>query len=184
MLKAMSALGAASVAVERERVLHVAPGSWSASRDRWLCGGSALAALLIVALGFASGPLPEWADVADVSGTLFRTDLDRAELRTRPVRYSVTPLVAYAAGVALCSVGATVFWRGLAYCTLHHCVRQEIGWLRVPRAKSPARGSLFDARLDDLARLSEARLWRADDTRRLPAQRRALGFSLAKEIRS
>ncbi len=163
MLTAMPALGAESVAAPRESVLHVEPWLWSASRDLWLFGGSALGALLIVALGhglgFAGGALPEWAfivfvlgvDVAHVYGTLFRTYLDRAELRARPVRYAVTPLVAYAAGVALFNVGAMVFWRGLAYFALFHFVRQEIGWLRVQRAKARSRGSLFDARLDELA---------------------------------
>lgn len=162
MLRAMPAL-AESIAVERESVLLAEPWLWSASRDLWLFGGSALGALLIVALGhafgFAGGPLPEWAflvfvlgvDVAHVYATLFRTYLDPAELRARPMRYVLTPLAAYVVGVAAFSFGAMVFWRGLAYFALFHFVRQEIGWLRVQRAKSSSRGSRFDARLDELA---------------------------------
>ncbi len=161
----MPALGAESIAAARagarERVVSVEPWLWSARRDLWLFGGSTLAALSLVALGhglgFAGGPLPEWAflvfvlgiDVAHVYATLFRTYLDRAELRARPARYALTPLFSYIAGVCAFSAGAMVFWRCLAYLALFHFVRQEIGWLRVQRAK--ASSSRFDARLDELA---------------------------------
>jgi hypothetical protein len=174
------ALGAPPVAAASRTAaagaLRLEPWLWSARRDLWVFGGSALAALFVVALGhgfgFASGPLPEWAflvfvlgvDVAHVYATLFRTYLDGAELRARPARYVLTPLFAYAAGVAAYSVGALAFWRCLAYLALFHFVRQEIGWLRVQRVK--ARGLLWDARLDELALYAGALypvwLWHSD----------------------
>ena len=158
----MPALGAesASNASGASRVLVCGPWLWGARRDLWVFGGSALGALALVllahAFGFAGGALPEWGfllfvlgvDVAHVYGTLFRTYFDGAELRARPLRYALTPLFAFALGVAAFSAGPLVFWRVLAYLALFHFVRQEIGWLRLHRAK--AHDLRFDARLDEL----------------------------------
>ena len=141
--------------------LRIEPWLWSARRDLCVFAGSALLALSIVALGhasgFAGGALPDWAflvlvlgvDVAHVYGTLFRTYLDGAELRARRLRYALTPLASYALGVAAYSLAPWLFWRVLAYLALFHFVRQELGWLRLQRAKSHA--ARFDARLDELA---------------------------------
>jgi len=143
------------------RSLRTEPWLWSARRDLCVFAGSAMVALSIVALrhacGVTGGALPDWAflacvlgvDVAHVYATLFRTYLDGAELRARRLRYALTPLAAYALGVAAYSLGAWLFWRVLAYLALFHFVRQELGWLRLQRAKS--HGARFDARLDELA---------------------------------
>jgi hypothetical protein len=133
---------------------------WSAPRDLAVFGGSALCALLLIALGhalgFSYGALPEWGfllfvlgiDVAHVYATLFRSYLDPQELRARPWRYLLIPLASYALGVALYQWGALVFWRALAYLALFHFIRQEIGWLRLYRARARERSRL-DAWLDD-----------------------------------
>jgi hypothetical protein len=157
----MPALDAESALPALRRSLTAAPWLWGARRDLTVFGGSALAALAVVALGhvfgFGGGALPDWAflvfvlgiDVAHVYATLFRTYLDGTELRARPLRYALTPLAAYTVGVALYAAGAMVFWRALAYAALFHFVRQEIGWLRLARAK--AKTSRFDAKLDEAA---------------------------------
>jgi hypothetical protein len=133
---------------------------WSPGRDLGVFGGSALGALLLIALGhafgFGRGALPEWGfllfvlgvDVAHVYATLFRSYLDARELRARPWRYFAIPLAGYALGVALYQWGALAFWRALAYLALFHFIRQEIGWLRLYRARAAERSRL-DAWLDD-----------------------------------
>jgi len=161
MLEGMRALEVEAALPPVGRVWRAEPWLWSARRDLLIFGGSAGFALLFVGLGhvfgFAGGALPDWAflvfvlgvDVAHVYATLFRTYFDAAELRAKPVRYALTPLLAYAVGVAAYAAGALVFWRALAYAALFHFIRQEIGWLRLQRAKAPC--SRFDARLDELA---------------------------------
>lgn len=142
-------------------MLDAMPWLWSPRRDFLVFGGSAALGLGLVALGhalgFGGGPLPEWAfllfvlgvDVAHVYATLFRTYFDGAELRARPLRYLGVPLVAYALGVLAYAAGPLLFWRALAYLALFHFVRQEIGWLRLARAR--VRTSRFDARFEELA---------------------------------
>lgn len=157
----MPALGLESASRATPRSLRVDAWLWSPRRDLSVFGGSAALALAVVALGhvlgFGGGALPEWGfllfvlgvDVAHVYATLFRTYFDAGELRARPLRYVLVPLAAYALGAAAYAAGPELFWRALAYLALFHFVRQEIGWLRVQRAKAkPAR---FDARLDELA---------------------------------
>lgn len=135
------------------------PWLFGPAADWALFGGSAVFALGLVAARHAlgwGGDLPEWGwlafvlviDVAHVYSTLFRTYLDRAELRRRPARYAGVPLAAYAAGVALHLQGAAVFWRVLAYAALFHFVRQQVGWVAVYRAREGRPGRL-DRFLDD-----------------------------------
>ncbi|HEY2408257.1 MAG TPA: hypothetical protein VGI10_19755 [Polyangiaceae bacterium] len=157
----MDALPAAAARSAAERCTF-GPWLWSPRRDLTVFGGSAAFALALIALGhvfgFGGGALPEWAffafvlgiDVAHVHATLFRTYFDAAELRARPLRYVLVPLSSYALGVALYAHGSLAFWRGLAYLALVHFVRQEVGWLRLYRARAAERSKL-DARLDDAA---------------------------------
>lgn len=119
--------------------------------------GLALASL--VPLGVVSpGKLPTWAwvalvvsvDVAHVHATLFRTYLDAAELRRRPLTYTLVPIGCLAAGVALFSQGPTWFWRVLAYVAVFHFVRQQAGWVAIYRAKSGP-STVVDRVVDDAA---------------------------------
>ncbi|MBK7581494.1 MAG: hypothetical protein IPI67_14950 [Myxococcales bacterium] len=153
-----------SAAIRNPAARGLSPGPflWSPTADLGLFGGSALLAFGVVALarslGVAPGPLPEWGwlvfvvavDVAHVWSTLFRTYLDRDELRRHRARYSLIPLGAWAAGVALYAQGPQLFWRVLAYMALFHFIRQQAGWVAVYRARAAQR-SAVDRYIDDAA---------------------------------
>ena len=141
--------------------MKLGPWLWSAPIDLGVFGGSALVALLLVALRHWLGhspELPEWGflafvlaiDVAHVYSTLFRTYLDRAELAQHRLRYLLVPALGYAASVLLYRQGAMLFWRGLAYLALFHFVRQAAGWVAVYRARA-GRTSASERWIDDAA---------------------------------
>lgn len=134
------------------------PWLWGARVDIGVFAGSAAFALVCIFVmryaGIAPGALPPWAwlvfvlgiDVSHVYSTLFRTYLDREELARHRVRYVALPLIAYALGVALYSLGALWFWRVLAYVAVFHFIRQQVGWVALYRARAGAtrRQSLRD----------------------------------------
>ena len=70
-------------------------------------------------------------DVSHVYASLFRTYLDRDELRLRPRLYQLTPLLLWVFGAILYSFDAMVFWRGLAYLAIFHFVRQQYGFMLI-----------------------------------------------------
>ncbi len=120
---------------------------WSQTVDLAVFGGSAIFALAVAGLADVIAPdgaLPTWAwfafvlglDVAHVWSTVFRTYLDPAELRKRPVLYAGLPIACYALGVGLYSLGPLTFWRVLAYVAVFHFVRQQVGWVAIYRARA------------------------------------------------
>jgi hypothetical protein len=124
---------------------------WLFSRpiDLALFGGTALVSLALVLVGPGTGGgSPEWTwitgvllvDVAHVWSTAFVVYLDPAEWRRRPALYAITPLAAFAAGVALYACGEAVFWRALAYLAVFHFIRQQYGWVMMYRARAGERG--------------------------------------------
>lgn len=130
------------------------PKRWlfSAPIDLAIFGGTAVIALVLVVAGPALGAgapdaTPEWTwitgvllvDVAHVWSTAFVVYLDPAEWRRRPALYAITPLAAFAAGVALYVCGEAVFWRALAYLAVFHFVRQQYGWVMMYRARNAER---------------------------------------------
>jgi hypothetical protein len=137
------------------------PWLFGARADLAIFGGSALFALGLVALRHGLGwdpGLPEWGflafilaiDVAHVYSTLFRTYLDGAELRARPLLYLLVPVLGYAASVALYTSGSLTFWSVLAYLALFHFVRQNVGWAAVYRARA-GRSGLAERVVDEAA---------------------------------
>ncbi len=72
-------------------------------------------------------------DVGHVWSTVFRTYLDRKELRARQALYVMTPLVGLVLGVVLYRLGDLVFWRVLAYLAAFHFVRQQYGFVMIYR---------------------------------------------------
>jgi hypothetical protein len=135
------------------------PSRWlfSPAVDVAAFGGSALLSFIALAIGWHFGWLdgekadtPEWAwvagvlliDVAHVWSTLFRTYLDPAELRRRPLLYAVVPIAGLAVGIGLYSFGSRVFWRCLAYLAVFHFVRQQYGWVMLYRARCGERDRL------------------------------------------
>jgi hypothetical protein len=130
------------------------PGRWLFSREVDLAVflGSAAVALALVALGPWLGvgaESPEWTwitgvllvDVAHVYATLFVVYLDPEE-RTRRAAYWLVPAAAWVAGIVLYSEGPALFWRVLAYVAVFHFVRQQVGWVRLYRARAGERDRL------------------------------------------
>lgn len=70
-------------------------------------------------------------DVSHVYSTIFRTYLDRDELRERQALYILTPLVAWIIGCFLYSLDSLIFWRVLAYLAVFHFVRQQYGFMMI-----------------------------------------------------
>jgi hypothetical protein len=70
-------------------------------------------------------------DVSHVYSTIFRTYLDREELKKRQMLYTLAPLVAWVGGVMLYSISGLAFWRVLAYLAVFHFVRQQYGFMMI-----------------------------------------------------
>jgi hypothetical protein len=70
-------------------------------------------------------------DVSHVYSTIFRTYLDKEELKKRSGLYTLAPLFAWIAGVMLYSMGAMAFWRVLAYLAVFHFIRQQYGFMMI-----------------------------------------------------
>jgi len=123
---------------------------FSAPIDIAVFGGTAVVALALVALSPALGvgrDTPEWSwitgvllvDVAHVWSTTFIVYLDPIEWRRRPALYALTPLAAFAVGVALYAWGPAPFWRAIAYLAVFHFIRQQYGWVMMYRARNGER---------------------------------------------
>ncbi|MDI1241080.1 MAG: hypothetical protein PSX80_04080 [bacterium] len=109
--------------------------------------GSAVVALLLLAIGYQLGILnedsPNWTwisavlliDVAHVWSTSFRVYFDTEEFKRRFWLYLLVPVAGYAVGVALYSEGDLTFWRVLAIVAVFHFVRQQYGWVALYRRK-------------------------------------------------
>jgi len=70
-------------------------------------------------------------DVSHVYSTIFRTYLDREELKKRQALYILAPLGVWVAGVALYSISGLAFWRVLAYLAVFHFIRQQYGFMMI-----------------------------------------------------
>lgn len=148
---------------------RIGPWIWGLRADLLVFAGSACAALALVALAprlaDAGGGLPAWGfllfvvaiDVAHVHSTLFRTYLDRDELKQRPLLYAGVPLACLAGGLLLHSHSSALFWRVLAYIALTHFIRQQVGWVAIYRARAGGASRL--ARVVDDAAIYAATLY-------------------------
>jgi len=129
--------------------------AWLFSRnaDLGVFGGSAIVALIAVAIGLRLGvtnDTPAWAwiaavlfvDVAHVHATLFRTYFDRGELQRRPLLYTFVPIACFVIAFALYQSGALVFWRCAAYLAVFHFVRQQYGWVALYRSRAGETGRI------------------------------------------
>jgi hypothetical protein len=126
---------------------------FSAPIDLAVFGGSAAVALLLVVLAPSlgiHGDAPEWSwitgvllvDVAHVWSTSFVVYLDPVEWKRRPLLYALTPLAAFAVGVALYAWGPGPFWRAIAYLAVYHFIRQQYGWVMMYRGRNGERDRL------------------------------------------
>lgn len=86
-------------------------------------------------------------DVSHVYSTIFRTYLDKEELRKRQALYFLAPLTAWIIGCFLYSVDAIFFWRVLAYLAVFHFVRQQYGFMML-YCRSDRDRSAFSKRID------------------------------------
>ncbi len=138
------------------------PWFWGARLDLLAFGGTAAFALGLVALrhglGLGDGSVAEWTwvafvlgiDVAHVWATLFRTYLDRDEVRAHRMRYALVPLAAYLSGVLLYLRSGLAFWSVLAYLAVFHFVRQQVGWVALYRSRAGDR-SVWSRAVDEAA---------------------------------
>lgn len=120
---------------------------FSAPVDLSIFLGSAVASLLLLAIGWQYGLLdddsPDWTwvtavlliDVAHVWGSAFRVYFDTEEFKRRIWLYTLVPVFGYVIGVALYSESKETFWRALAIVAVFHFVRQQYGWVALYRAK-------------------------------------------------
>lgn len=149
--------------------MTLGPWLWGPRADLAAFAAPAAVALLFVLAGphitGTDGALPAWGfllfvvaiDVAHVYATLFRTYLDREELRRRPTLYAGVPLGCLVVGAAVHAASSEWFWRVLAYAAAWHFIRQQIGWVAIYRRKSGTTSRA--ARLIDEAALYSATLY-------------------------
>jgi hypothetical protein len=138
---------------------HAQPWIHSARFDGWLILSPAIIiTALVVFCRQLMGPLndvPPWlwlllivgVDVSHVYSTLFRTYLDREELKKRQGLYVLTPLLAWMAGCFLYSINSLLFWRVLAYLAVFHFIRQQYGFMMI-YARNERRLPIFFRWLD------------------------------------
>ncbi|MCX5743570.1 MAG: hypothetical protein NT062_13850 [Proteobacteria bacterium] len=126
------------------------PWLFGRTRDLVIFGGTAIVALLLVAVAPLVGgstvgkDAPEWTwivgvllvDVAHVWSTAFIVYLDPAEWRRRPALYGALPIGCFFVGVCLYVAGGeATFWRVIAYLAVFHFIRQQFGWVMMYRAR-------------------------------------------------
>lgn len=70
-------------------------------------------------------------DVSHVYTTLYRTYFDKTVLAKHSILLKAIPILCFAIGVILCSLGQIFFWRGLAYLAVFHFIRQQYGFIRL-----------------------------------------------------
>ncbi len=155
--------------------------NWIASArfDLGLIVGPPVAAvLLVLALpAMRTGETPVWGwlifvvfvDVAHVYSSLYRTYFEPDEFARRRLFYLATPLACFLGGVALYSVGSTVFWRVLAYVAVFHFVRQQYGFVMVYRHRAGERSAgsaLVDKCAIYAAMVYPLALWHRDPSAR------------------
>ena len=133
-----------------ELAVTAQPWLSSAPFDLGLIIGPAFIASLFVIL--FSGELasydylPLWAwivfvlmvDVAHVYSTLFRTYLDPVAFSKNSTLLVSIPILTWAVGALLYSMGDMVFWRCLAYLAVFHFIRQQYGFVSLYSRKEPA----------------------------------------------
>lgn len=165
-------------------IASTSPWLFSRAADLAAFGGSALASLLLIAVGWRFGWLdgekadtPDWTwiaavllvDVAHVWSTLFRVYLDPDEFQKRRGTYLLVPVAGLVAGIGLYSLGAVAFWRCLAYLAVFHFVRQQYGWVALYRARCGERdrvGYWIDTVAIYLATIYPLAYWHAHLPRR------------------
>jgi len=107
-------------------------------------------------------------DVAHVWASIYRTYLDRTELKRRPILYTLPPILIFLASYRLHLYSPAAFWTALAYIAIHHFISQNYGFLALYKAKAQDRDPI-DFQLDKwtlwCGALSPVLLWHADPSR-------------------
>jgi hypothetical protein len=75
-------------------------------------------------------------DVAHVWGNLLLVYADPVERRRRPVWWAGVPLASFVLAWALASEHETWLWRAVALLAVVHFVRQQVGWVKLYRARA------------------------------------------------
>ncbi len=93
---------------------------------------------------FQSVELPLWAwaifilgiDVSHVWSSLFRTYLEKDELKTHRTLLILTPIFALALSIIIMSFSMQWFWRVMAYIAVFHFIKQQYGFVALYKLKS------------------------------------------------
>lgn len=134
----------------------VRTSSWLFSRRLDLLAflAPALASLVLLGIGWQLGlvngqgegerdtPALAWlglvvlVDVAHVWGNLLWVYADPKEYRRRPLLWLSIPVVTVTLGVALSTESERWLWRAVAALAVWHFVRQQVGWVKLYRARN------------------------------------------------
>ena len=87
--------------------------------------------------------LPNWAwlifilgfDVSHVWSTLFRTYLDKDEVKSHKKLFIIAPIIALISSVILLSYSLNMFWRVMAYVAVFHFIKQQYGFAMLYKVK-------------------------------------------------
>ena len=87
--------------------------------------------------------LPHWAwlvfilgfDVSHVWSTLFRTYLDKDEVKSHKTLFIIAPIIAFVLSIILLSFSLNMFWRIMAYIAVFHFIKQQYGFAMLYKIK-------------------------------------------------
>jgi hypothetical protein len=88
-------------------------------------------------------------DVAHVYSTVFRSYLDREEVRARGRLFMIVPMACFGTALIVHAISSALFWTALAYLALFHFIRQQVGFGAIYRARGGE--ARTDKLLDDAA---------------------------------
>lgn len=153
------------------------PWIFSAKFDGWLFLGPAFVVTAIVIvfnrhLESLQG-VPPWLwlilivgiDVGHVYSTIFRTYLDKNELKKRQALYTLAPIGVWIFGCFLYSINSLFFWRALAYLAVFHFVRQQYGFMMIYARKErdvPSHYKFIDKSIIYMATIYPLIYWHAN----------------------
>lgn len=75
-------------------------------------------------------------DVSHVWSSIFRTYLDKEEFNLHRKVLTLAPLISFTLAFSLSAMSVDLFWRCLAYLAVYHFVKQQLGFMRIYKAKN------------------------------------------------
>ena len=93
---------------------------------------------------FQSIDLPIWGwvifilgfDVSHVWSTIFRTYLDKEEIKSHKTLLFIAPILVFSISIILLNISVLIFWRVMAYVAVFHFIKQQYGFLMLYKFKA------------------------------------------------